>query len=380
MQANNIQSVKSFVFSAVLFAVSLFCGGTNVAWGDEDVNGMECELVRFEFEEIVEADLPPTCKSALANPVLDRAYIVCIPSRLRESPQPVPLVLAFHGGGGTAALFQSKTAYEEADNSDEFVVAYPNGCGRMGHKIGCDCIEELDDETGKISISCDQGDWNSKGGNSISAICKLDDERFVAEIVSDLSDNYGVVDRNQVYAVGYSAGGMFSYRLACESAETLGFTLAAIGPTAATLAVQNPRRECTPPLGGVSIFHVHNLQDANVPFQGGGVLNDWPAVTPGLRRFADANACTLPALPVKNPKFPRYVERKGLVCAEGNCVDDERSIELCLVNEQGNPADPFGPHKYAETYDPAFKAGDENGHNIRDAFVERFIDRADPVH
>ncbi|HQC73879.1 MAG TPA: hypothetical protein PLE42_14295, partial [Candidatus Competibacteraceae bacterium] len=66
------------------------------------------------------------CKRVLPA-TLERSYTLCVPSKLTIAPEPVALLLAFHGGGdnSNAIAFQNRTQWEVSGLKNEFIVAYP---------------------------------------------------------------------------------------------------------------------------------------------------------------------------------------------------------------------------------------------------------------
>ena len=55
-----------------------------------------------------------------------RTYIVRVPPRVSEGA-PLPVVLAFHGGGGTASSFKGYAGLDALADREGFVVVYPDG-------------------------------------------------------------------------------------------------------------------------------------------------------------------------------------------------------------------------------------------------------------
>jgi len=71
------------------------------------------------------AQVPPEDQQATI--VLDgtkRIYLLHVPSILPDE-RPVPLVLAFHGGGGHARNMPNFTQFDHLADAEQFVVAYP---------------------------------------------------------------------------------------------------------------------------------------------------------------------------------------------------------------------------------------------------------------
>lgn len=349
---------KSFFITTLI--ITIISGiGLSVQHKANALEGMECDERFIDFYQPTPADVPRACKKALANDgnQLSRSYILCVPSKLKADPEPAPLVLAFHGSGDNAGAttFQNRIEWEVSGLANEFIVAYPNGCGtdtlEPGQAQHFVCVSD----TGFNKS------WNAQGSipRGVQELCKIDDSRFVQDVIADIQRQYPL-KLDKIFAVGHSKGGIFAYSLACD----LPTTFAAIGVTAATLTDAS----CEPN-NAVSLFHVHNLQDPVVPFEGGGIAFAWPPVTPGLEFWAGVNGCTLS---IDHHNF------SDDVCAEAVCPAGLQ-IELCLVDEIGDPiSDPVSAHNYL-TYDEAFKLGNYNKKkdtykNIRDAFAERYLE------
>ena len=75
------------------------------------------------------ADLAMASDERIEIPVgdLSRSFLLHLPAGAVE---PVPLVLAFHGGGGNAAGYQRSAGIDRVANRAGFAVAYPDGTGR----------------------------------------------------------------------------------------------------------------------------------------------------------------------------------------------------------------------------------------------------------
>lgn len=295
--------------------------------------------------------------------LLSRSYILCIPPNLRAQPvanrEAVPLVLALHGGSDSSDIssgetFRSRVQFEKRGLRDGFVTAYPNAC-----------------RLNAGAVICDGGNWNTQSVPpmlTLSDLCQINDVGFIVNpvdttnsavrgVIADVNSIYPV-KMDKILAFGHSLGGMFAYSLACDQPTRF----AAIGVTAATRtdATCNPVSTS----GYPALFHVHNLQDANVPFFGGGKSQNWPPVEPGLQFLAGKNGCVLPT---EDHDFSEAM------CLEANCPS--RSAELCLLGTDvldalGDPNDASGPHRYP-TYNDAFTAN--QGRSIGDAFLDKFL-------
>jgi polyhydroxybutyrate depolymerase len=173
---------------------------------------------------------------------LTRSYILHRPPSV--SGAPLPLVLAFHGGGDTAADMEPLTHFDELADKEGFLVVYPQG---------------LDNR------------WADARDGATPT--KDDDVAFVRALLDDLKRRVAY-DPTRVYATGVSIGGFFVARLGCEAADRI----AAFGIVAATLATPEAAR-CKP-ARRVSVVTIHGTDDTFVPADGD--------ATSGMLSVADA--------------------------------------------------------------------------------------------
>jgi polyhydroxybutyrate depolymerase len=163
----------------------------------------------------------------------ERVYRLYVPENL-DPATPVPLVLALHGGGGTADSMEriSDSGFHPLADRDGFIVAYPQGI--------------------------DKG-WNdSRPGVDNDA----DDVGFIAALIDHLSAEYAI-DPDRVFVTGISNGGHMSYRLACQLSDRI----AAIAPVAAN--VWDGLVENCAPLHPVPVLIMNGTEDPLVKWDGG---------------------------------------------------------------------------------------------------------------
>jgi polyhydroxybutyrate depolymerase len=152
-----------------------------------------------------------------------------------------PLLVALHGGLGSAAQFAANSGYDGLATSNRFLVVYPDGVGRLA------------DGSGGAQT------WNG-GACCGPAVSKdVDDVAFLRALVAEVSASYPV-DPNRVYAAGHSNGGIMALRLACEASDVF----VAVGVQSAALGVT----ACRPPTP-VSLLQIHGTADTKVPIGGG---------------------------------------------------------------------------------------------------------------
>ena len=197
-----------------------------------------------------------------------RTYLVHRPSGT-YSAEPLPVVLAFHGGGSNAeAMMQFSGLNDKADQAG-FLAVYPNGTGRYKGRY-----------TWNAGNCCAYAQWN-----------RVDDVSFVRALLEELDRSY-LIDPSRVYATGMSNGGMMAYRLASEMAGSI----AAIAPVAGAMATE----KCSPS-EPVSVIHFHGREDQFAPFDGGQgerslLPIDHYSVEHSIQAWLEANQCSRQAL------------------------------------------------------------------------------------
>lgn len=166
-----------------------------------------------------------------------RSYLVHVPRR--QSTGPMPVVLAFHGGGGNASGFKDYAGLDAVADREGFVVVYPNGTGPLRNLL-----------------------LTFNAGNNCCGAARnqnVDDVGFAVAVLDDLGRRVDV-DRRRVYAAGHSNGAMMAYRLAAERADLI----AAIVPVAGAMSL-----DAFAPSVAVSVMHVHSVDDPRALYDGG---------------------------------------------------------------------------------------------------------------
>lgn len=211
--------------------------------------------------------LPPgTHVFTLRHDGLARSYRVHVPPSATDA-RPLPVLLAFHGGGGNARQFQESSGIPQVAEREGFLAVFPEG-------------------TGPLRLHT----WNAGGCCGSARREGVDDVGFVAALLDDLARRIPV-DPARVYATGHSNGGMMTYRLAAE----LGHRIAAAVPVAGAL---NP--PVADPTHPVPILHIHSVDDPRAlyhggegpPFPGTRVTTTHRPVEEGLGTWIAANGCS----------------------------------------------------------------------------------------
>ena len=178
---------------------------------------------------------PGDYKFSLSNGDRTRSYLVHVPAS--HSPTP-PVVLNFHGGGGSAAGQVKYSKMNEAADREGFIVVYPNGSGRFSERLLT---------------------WNAGTCCGYAMNHNIDDVAFTLALLDDLASKTPI-DRKRIYATGLSNGAMMSYRLAAEAGDRI----AAIAPVAGAMVVTlfHPTRP-------MPIMHIHSTDDPRALYNGG---------------------------------------------------------------------------------------------------------------
>lgn len=199
----------------------------------------------------------------------------------------LPLILAFHGGGGSGSFVQGKGLVALAAADGAILIAPDGLLGSWRHT----------DDPAAITRAA----YRDAG----------DDLALVAALAATVLPTLGH-DPARQYLTGFSAGGMMAYRVACQRPG--GLAVAGLAAVSATMTVAPA--SCPGALG-VPLLHMHGSADTNVPYLGGGsnTTATYPAVSVGFGHFRAANACG-PQVEVLPRPAPDTQEWRG-VCAGG---------------------------------------------------------------
>lgn len=163
-----------------------------------------------------------------------RSYLVQFP--VEDAVQPWPVILALHGGGGTARS----------------MCAMPGGLAEHAKREG-------------YLLVCPQGyerHWNDgRGIQTWSAHAEgIDDVGFLIALIEALSQQYPIKS-DKVFATGISNGGQMSYRFACEQSHRVSAISAVVASMAEDLNCE--------PSDLVSVLVINGTEDPLVPYEGG---------------------------------------------------------------------------------------------------------------
>jgi polyhydroxybutyrate depolymerase len=237
---------------------------------------------------------------------LVRKYRVHVPASYASTAKKAsPLVMAFHGGGGNMDIQADDTYYGLITQSERsgYVIVFPNGHSRL--------------RSGKLAT------WNAGICCGKARDENIDDVGFVRAVLADVQQRLNI-DKARIFATGMSNGGMLSYRLACDMADTFK-AIAAVAGTDGTL-------NCTPSRP-VSVLHIHARDDDRVLFNGGSgsasdTHADFVSVPDTVAKWVKLNACSAQA--------KRVLEVPGAFCEVYSGCAGGTGVQLCVTETGGH--------------------------------------------
>lgn len=215
---------------------------------------------------------------------IDREYVLYIPSSY-DGSSPAPVMLNFHGFGGSASEHMEYADMRTIAESASFILVYPQGS----------CLDGA-------------SHWNACpiGGDNKS---EADDFGFIEAIITELSSTHNV-DMERIYAAGYSNGGMMAYGLANHKSDLI----AAVGSVSGTML------DCTGTTSHpMPVIHLHGTADEVIPYDGNDYYNSAQTV---LNHWIDFNSTE--STPMMNSDSSGGTTVEHFVYAQG---DSSVSVE-----------------------------------------------------
>jgi polyhydroxybutyrate depolymerase len=226
-----------------------------------------------------------------------RAYRVHLPPAY-DNHTPLPLVVVVHGAFDTAKGIEAISGFSLLADRENFIVLYPEGIGIYG------LLQH----------------WNAGHCCGKAAEDGIDDVGYLTAAIEAVSQRLAV-DLGRIYMVGFSNGGMMTYRFAAERSHML----TAAAPMAASpggrSTAQGPEWSIPRPQSPLPIFILHGLDDDDVPFDGGRSLHrggerTYLSVDDALSFWIEANQCK--GTPAESRGWGGAVQtRRWDTCADG---------------------------------------------------------------
>lgn len=163
----------------------------------------------------------------------ERSFVLYRPKGVESTG--AGLILAFHGWGMTGIGFQRNSELDRIAKEVGALIAYPDAASTHWAE-DCDCVSA--DQTHGVA-----------------------DTAFVSAMIDGLTAEFGL-DSNRQFAVGFSQGGLFVQRLACQMAHRFD----AIVEVASTMA--QPLAEGCEPSRPISLLTIISQRDEFFPWDG----------------------------------------------------------------------------------------------------------------
>jgi len=193
-----------------------------------------------------------------------RSYVLHVPSAYKGTA-PVPLIVDFHGHGGTGVGQATDSPYPKVVDGDGVLMVFPTAIG----------------------------DWN------MGPCCAddVDDIGFAKALVTEV-EGLGCVDPKRVYATGFSMGGAMSHQLACQAADVF----AAVAPAAFDL-LEEHLATCKPKRP-ITVITFRGTQDT-LAIYAGGLSNlvrpiHFLGAISSMKKWAELDGCTGQAMDLGN--------------------------------------------------------------------------------
>jgi polyhydroxybutyrate depolymerase len=175
---------------------------------------------------------------------LERSYLLHVPPGY-DGKKPTPVVIMFHGGGGTGQSAMRETGWAQKADKEGFLVVFPNAMPP--------------DPTQPSRFGTNGQIWNDGSGRFHAGEKNIPDVVFINAMLDDLIARFNV-DRRRIYATGFSNGASMTFRVGVE----LSARIAAIAPFAGALWIKQPALDRP-----VSLYYITGDADPLNPVEGG---------------------------------------------------------------------------------------------------------------
>lgn len=226
-----------------------------------------------------------------------RSYNMYVPSSY-PTDRRVPLVIRFHGLGGSGGGEINSTGYRQIADREGFILVAPTGAG------------------GSIG-----GAWNV--GPCCTSDRNIDDVAFTRAIIEQVK-SVANIDEKRIYATGFSMGGGMTHYLACHAADVI----AAFAPEAFDLLQENVN-QCNPSRA-VPLLSQRSSNDSLVVYNGGqdcltGVCINFLGAVGTNNIWKQKSGCT------------NQTSQQGSCTINTECTDGVE-VGLCTLSNGHSPA------------------------------------------
>ena len=225
----------------------------------------------------------------------DRSYRIDLPSRAANAP----VILALHGGGGSADQFARASGLSTPANRQGYAVIYPEGTGRAGT-------------------------WNGGYCCGSAARNRVDDMAFLDAVIADATARFRLNPR-RIYITGMSNGAIMAETYAARRPTVI----RAVAGVAGTMDASR-----ITPAGPVPLLHIHGTADSMVPYAGG--QGDTSLTRTNFASVAAVEAAFLAPFPAL-ARTERVIDRAadGMRVIERNHKDGSGTAQVRILTIEG---------------------------------------------
>jgi polyhydroxybutyrate depolymerase len=225
----------------------------------------------------------------------DRVYRIDLPPRATNAP----VILALHGGGGSADQFARTSGLSTPANRQGYAVIYPEGTGRAGT-------------------------WNGGYCCGSAARNRVDDMAFLDAVIADATARFRLNPR-RIYITGMSNGSIMAETYAARRPDRIR-AVAGVTGTMDTGRIK--------PAGPVPLLHIHGTADSMVPYAGG--QGDTSLTRTSFASVASVEAAFRAPFPML-ARTERVIDRAddGMRVLERNYTDGSGTTQIRILTIEG---------------------------------------------
>jgi polyhydroxybutyrate depolymerase len=175
---------------------------------------------------------------------IERRALVHLPP-VYDGKAALPVVLMFHGNGGTAESVVKETGWLAKSDAASFIVVFPEAT--------------RPDMTQPPKFGRNNPAWNDGSGRFHAGERDIADVAFIDLLLDHLEAKF-VVDKRRVFATGFSNGASMAFRVGLELSDRI----AAIAPVSGALWIAEPKIARP-----VSLLYITGTADPINPMEGG---------------------------------------------------------------------------------------------------------------
>ncbi|MBN1380161.1 MAG: prolyl oligopeptidase family serine peptidase [Deltaproteobacteria bacterium] len=228
-----------------------------------------------------------------------------------------PLVVVLHGAFSTAKEIAKWSEWSQLADREGLIVIYPEGIGILGflqHWNAGHCCGKAAEEG-----------WN--------------DVAFIEAAINGTCRQYAV-DKRRIYMMGFSNGGMMTYRFAVERSFLLAAAASVSGVINSRATQNQPERWIPTPERPVPFLVMHGDADKTIPYEGGKPLDrkstrEYQRVADAADFWIAANKAT--AGPIRKESFDGMVMETSYMDSSGG-----NEVRVCRIRGWGHEW-PGGP-------------------------------------